>query len=156
MREFIYRYLDSDGDGTGTKDMSTTADEYFITDADQRMFITRSLWHITDVGAPTAALFGAATALTNGCLLLLRDEDGATVLDLTDEVPIKANGDLARVCFNVEYSGFGAGAQSITGRWTFEKAGGPLEIPEGWSLVCKTQDTIAPDSMYVMVQGYKG
>jgi hypothetical protein len=94
----LSRFLDTNGDGSGTKDMNAAAATYYIAAvAGEAIVIDEIVLTIADVGLFTSGLFGALAALANGCLLnIVRVRGGSTVVvrDLLDGIPLKTNADL--------------------------------------------------------------
>lgn len=139
----IYRFLDTNGDGSGSKDHigdMTATDIKFTADVDT--VITRLIIYIEDGTGFKADLYGLLTALPNGWSLKVQDELDADVIDLTDGVVVKTNSRIGAFCFDVDVKswGVGAGDEGLVARWTFEKAGSPLFIPAGYSLVIEFND----------------
>lgn len=97
--DILSRYLDSKGDGTGTKDMSVAVpNEYFIQPSGKTVHvIDKIIISIEDDAPIDADGFGGIVALTNGCLLKIKRGGSETVnlLDLFDGVPLKSHGELA-------------------------------------------------------------
>jgi len=156
----IYRFLDTDGDGTGTKnangDYSSAADEFFF-QPDQECDIHRLIFHMTDTTGIQQEEYGnIGGALTNGYNIVVRDDSDATILSLTDNIPIKTNGDIGRYCYDVELKSWGAGNEAIQGRWTFTKAGAPLRLPQNYKFSITLNDTLTGLlEHYFMIQGYE-
>lgn len=152
----IFRYLDSVGNGTGTKNMATTADDYLIQPDGEHYQIHRMLIQIVDGANFATDGYGAGAALATGISLLLKDVDGSTVTDLMDGVPITNNEGWARQCYDTAYEVYGGGGTDriLNVRWTFERAGAPFLIENGQSLVCQVPDDLTfLTAQYMMVQG---
>jgi len=154
----IYRFLDTDGDGTGSKDHigdMTATDILYIADAD--CVLTRLIIYVEDGSGFKADLYGLLTALTNGWALKIRDGADAEVLDLTDGVVVKTNSRIGAFCFDVDVKswGVGVGNEGLVARWTFEKAGSPLYLPAGYRLVVELNDNFTGLVHHTFqVQGY--
>lgn len=91
------RYLDTNGDGTGTKsavgDYSLSPAEFFIQPAmDDVLALSLLLPSIGDAGKFGSSDYGAMTMLPNGILIQKTDSMGAVLEDLTDYLPIRCNG----------------------------------------------------------------
>lgn len=96
--DILARYLDSVGDGSGTKNMAAAADEYFLAPGSNLIYVVDHIRiAIVDDAALDADGFGGLAALTNGCLLKVQSVDGnvADIVDLTDDVSIKSHGELS-------------------------------------------------------------
>lgn len=89
------RYLDTVGDRSGTKDIATTADRYFIQPAVGEIFLVDEIRIVIgDTGLFSGGGFGAGAVLGTGCLLQierLRSGVLTIVQDLLDAVPITMN-----------------------------------------------------------------
>ena len=91
------RYLDTNGDGTGTKsaigDYSGAPEEFFIQPPTDDVFaLSMLLPSIGDAGKFGSSDYGAMSMLTNGILVQKTDSVGNVLEDLTDQVPIRCNG----------------------------------------------------------------
>ena len=154
----ILNYLSSDGTTSGTKDMATTADEYYFT-MPSAGYIHRMLVSYEDEGGGVVGEYGnLGAALTNGILVRVIADDGTTVLqDLLDGIPIKTNGQWARVCYDHQVLNYGAGTDLWCTRWTFDKTGRPLFLQAGQRISMEIQDDLTNlSSHFAMVQGYTG
>lgn len=156
----IYRFLDTNGDGTGTKNAngnySITAEEFYF-QPDGYVEIHRMIVHLADTSGMQAEEYGnLGTALSNGYAPEIQDEDGATLLDLCDGIAITANGDLGRYCYDVDVKSWGAGNEFLQARWTFTKSGAPLLIEENHRFSITLNDDFSGLlEHYFMLQGYQ-
>ncbi len=132
----LFQYLDKDGDGTGTKqatedysDSGLGLTKFFIKPpANQIYVIERMIIYIQDAIVWQADHYGKlGTALTNGISVLIRSNKAAPY-DLTAGIPITTNGGWKRVCHDAPPSGFGAGDDNISVRWTFRHSGRPIVL----------------------------
>jgi len=160
--DFLFRYLDTDGDGTGTKNAVgnyATATDFYIeapTAVGSTYVIARMLVHIEDCNGLDTGAYGNGITLTNGITVTVKGEDGNTVLDMTDGVPIITNADWGRQCYDTMLSNYGAGNDYISVRWTFSKAGSPLVLNHRHKLCVTLHDNFSGlVDHYFMVQGYK-
>jgi hypothetical protein len=79
---------------------------------------------VRDAGVFSAEKYGNLAGLANGIRVgLFNDSTGAIVEDWTDGLPVKANVDWGRMCYDVDHKGWGAGDEFIVVRWTFIRAG---------------------------------
>lgn len=122
----ISRYLDTNGDGTGTKqavgDYSGAAEQFKIVPAaGQVMVINRMLVYVEDGSGIDSSKYGNTEALTNG-ITLAKENGSGVVDDLTDGLTIKTLAQWIRVCYDGDPKVFGTGNESFTVRWTFAKA----------------------------------
>ncbi len=124
----LFRLLDTNGDGTGTKAVtgnhSGAAEIYYIQPpAGKTFIIARMLVSIEDTASMRADRYGdLGAALTNGLVLRVQDDNG-TIIDLTDGLPIQTNAHWGRFCYDVDIKTWGAGNELLVARWTFAKAG---------------------------------
>ena len=157
--EAIFRFLDTAGDGTGTKNAIgdySTPDEFFFS-YPKDVEIERMVIHISDT-AMTQDQYGDLTALSTGYSVSVIDSAGATVLDLTDGVPIKKNADFGRYCYDVNHQSWGTTPTNefVQARWTFSKAGHPLYLAAGSKLSITFSDNLTGlIEHYFMIQGYE-
>ena len=136
---YLYRYLDTNGDGSGTKqatgDYSTTPTSFYIKPANGDIYlIERAIVHIRDSAGYRADRYGdMPQALTNGIEVKMF-RNGNVSDDLTDGIPVKVNADWGRLCYDVSPVAFGAGNDFLQARWTFAKSGQPLKLGSNQSL----------------------
>jgi hypothetical protein len=101
--EPIMRFLDTNGDGTGTKNANGNyagaEEEFLIAPPSGTTFrLYRLHWHISDAAINNTNQYGGTAAITNGCRIVVRESVGSTTLfDLTDGIPIQQNIHLARL-----------------------------------------------------------
>lgn len=156
----LSRYLDTVGDGTGTKqatgDYSVTPQDFKIVGERYIMKrIHRLIVAIEDTNGSTVQEYGnLGAALTNG-ITLTYTRNGDSI-DLTDGLPIKSNGDWGRLCYDVAHQDWGAGNEVILVRFSFDKfydRGLILDTPN-CSLVANCNDNLTGlVSHLFMVQG---
>lgn len=126
QRPPINRFLDTVGDGSGTKqaifNFSATPVPYMIKPAAGEIFrIARLIVRIKTTADIKDAFYGSSTTLTNG-IGLRHQSDTGTIDDLCDGIPIKVNDDWGRHCFDFDV-GEKTGKKTGTARWTFSKGG---------------------------------
>lgn len=158
----LYRYLDTNGDGTGTKNANgdySSAEEIFYIQppANQRYELHRIIITLEDTSGFSAQEYGnLGAALTNGIEIKSRNNDVVTC-DITAGIPIKTNAQWAALAFDVDLKSWGAGNELLTARLTFEKAGEPIVICGnigGRLEVSLNDDFSGLITQYFMVQGY--
>lgn len=155
----LSRFLDTVGNGTGTTsaigDYSTPT-SFFITPPTGEIYVLeRFLVQIRDALALSADDYGNLTALTNGIVVKVTDASG-DVVELTDGMPIKSNADWAMHCYDSDPDNYGNGDNFIHVRWTFSKAGYPISLTEGQSLVALMQDNLTGLVQHTFkVEGYR-
>lgn len=163
MKNPFFRFADTVGDGSGTKnangDYSGTVTDFKLShpaDAQVDCFISRMIVHIEDTANPSAAHYGnTGAALTNGIQILKLDADGATIQDITDDSTIKKNSQWGEYCFDVVLDSFGSGNDYVQVRWTFAKTGTPLRLGPGEQLAIRLNDDLTGLINHTfMLQGY--
>lgn len=158
MSAHIYRYLDTAGNGTGTKNAIgdySTPDEFYISGPSSgRMVLERMIIHVRDGSGFSAEKYGGLTALTNGLSVAVVTE-GETV-DLTDGVPVKTNAAWGRLCYDLAFHITGAGDDFMSVRWTFSRSGKPIVLKSATDKLGVTlnDDMTGLVEHYFMVQGY--
>ena len=156
----IYRFLDTNGNGTGTQnavgDYSVTPDEFYY-QADHECSIFRLVIHIEDTTGFQAQDYGNITSgLANGYSLETKDIGGTQTLDLCDGQVIKTNAEIGRFCYDVDLKTWGAGNEVLQARWTFAKAGRPLHLQAGERLsITFNDDFTGLIEHFFMIQGYR-
>ena len=130
----LSRTLDTNGDGTGTKNAngnySVTEDIFYIQPATNQTFdLQRIIVCIEDTNGMQAEEYGnLGSALSNGVTIRLQDDSG-TLLDLTDGIPITTNASWGMRCYDADVKSWGAGDEILLVRWTFTSHfGHPLRL----------------------------
>lgn len=154
----IYRHLDTNGDGTGTKNAvgnyAAAATSFFIQPAPGEIFrIQRMLVNVHDDQKFKAEEYGnILNGLGTGIVVR------ACGVDLTDGVPVKTNGDWGVHCFDAElYSAAAGQGDYLRVRWTFANAGYPIRLvgdDNDRLEVILNDDFSTLDHQYFTVQGY--
>ena len=129
----LYRYLDVNGNGTGsieaTGDYSSAATDFYIQPpANTTYFINRMLVAVRDTGAFDAADYANGVALTNGISVSVTDSSDTEIVDLTDGQPIKTNAGWGALCYDVDVKTWGTGDEVLLVRWTFAAAGFAIQL----------------------------
>jgi hypothetical protein len=121
------------------------------------MVISRLLVQIVDTGAMSADKYGSANALSTGIEIRVNSKRGI-LIDLTDGVLIKKNGDWGRLSYDVNITSFAAGNQFLHCRWTFAKSGQPITLDgsrlERLEVIMPPEDLDVLLDHYFTVQGY--
>jgi len=155
----IFQFMDTVGDGSGTTNAIgdyTTPDD-FIFEAQGDAYLHRLLISIEDDSGMTAEEYGNIAALTNGWELKAYDQGGTEILDLTAGIVVQSNAHIGRVCFDVDIKSWGTTPTNevLVARWSFDKAGQPLQLAKGEQLRVELADNFAGIiGHYFMVQGY--
>ena len=138
MAKGFIDYLKDESDGTTIQangNYATVPAKFSIqcpTDSDDSYEINRVIIFIKDTQGIDADKYGNGITLANGIEVEHIASDGATVKDdLTGGLPIKSNGDWARLCYDVQLLEFGTGNEIVSVRWTLEKTGKPLILGPG-------------------------
>tara|TARA_R110000796_G_scaffold251769_1_gene383934 strand:- start:1886 stop:2467 length:582 start_codon:yes stop_codon:yes gene_type:complete len=153
----VSRYLDTVGNGTGTKQALgnyATATPFFITPGVGEVYdITRLIVYIEDSSGMDNAKYGNIAALTNG--ITINSVVGGVTDDMTDGLAIKTNGQWKRVCYDQHIDSTGAGNDSCAARWTFSASGVPIRLSYGdtLSVVCHDDFTGLIDHTF-KIQGH--
>lgn len=159
----IYRFLDTVGDGSGTKNAngnySNSGGQNFLYVASDPVpsVLWRLIVNIRDGGGGFSADgYGGLAALSNGITISVRDSGGGVLLNITDDVPIQSNGDWARFCFDTGVDDFGSGDDFLKVRWTFANSGRPLILNPGERFVVNLADDLTGlTSHYFNLQGFR-
>ncbi len=155
----LCRYLDTNGDGTGTVDAIgdySTVTEFYYEAPELGATFHRMIVSIEDNGGGTISEYGnlGAGGLTNGIEVKVVDDSDTVMADLTDGLPIKSNGDWGRLCYDIDRKDWGGGNDFYQVRWTFSKSGEPVILREGWRLVVYLNDDFTNlVGHHFMVQG---
>jgi len=133
--ERLDRYLDLSGDGSGASsavgNYAAAEEIFYIQPPKSTIFILeRMLVYVEDTGAFDAASYGNGITLTNG-IVVRKQNDSGTILDLTAGKPVKSNAHWKRLCYDASVSSYGTGNESLGVRWTFSKAGYPIKLDGG-------------------------
>lgn len=128
----LFRLMDTNGDGTGTKNANgnySTPDIFYIEPSSDRLFlINRMIVCIEDAAGMRAERYGSLSdALTNGIIVRVSDNSGVKQ-DLTDGIPVKTNAGWGTLCFDVDVKTWGAGDELLLVRWTFQRSGVPIPL----------------------------
>ena len=157
---FISRYADTNGDGTGTAnavgDYSSTTTDFKVTaQPGETLSIGRMIVSAEDTSGMAARDYGnIGNGLTNGIEVLVTDDLGATINTLTP-APIKDNAEWAKVCYDSNILTWGPGNELLVVRWTFSKSGAQIELPPGHSVVVRCSDDLTGLVTHnFVIQGY--
>lgn len=129
----VYRYLDTVGDGSGTKNANGNyaggATIFRLAPAASTIYrVARMMISIGDTKGMVAEEYGdLGSALGNGVIVRVHN-GSSTVLDITDNLPVTTNGEWGRVCFDVDIKSWGNTNELLVARWTFMRAGQYLRL----------------------------
>jgi hypothetical protein len=165
QRNILTRYLDTTGDGSGTKNAignyASSAQIFRIAPASGKVFrISRMLINIEDTAGMKAENYGdTGSPLTNG--IEVRTHDGSsTLIDLTDGIPIKTNAHWGRTCYDVDIKSWSTAPTNelLLARWSFFRCGQYLRLngSKNQELQVVLNDNLTGlISHYFMVQGFE-
>jgi hypothetical protein len=132
QRTLISRFLDTNGDGTGTENfigshLATTA--YIQPATTEIIRLTRLIVSIEDGTGIKSGLYGGLSALTNGITITQTDDSG-TLVDFTDGVPIKTNAQWGQLCYDVSWHAWSASPteEMVLVRYTFSRMGQDVRL----------------------------
>jgi hypothetical protein len=140
------RFLDTNGDGTGTNDAvgdySEVAQEFYIEcPADESFFIARMIVAVGDTTVMQAQEYGnLGSALGVGVAIDYRDDAGVVFQTLTNGFPIKTNAGWGQMCYDADVKAWGAGNELLLVRWTFERHGHGVDLDPGHKFVVTLND----------------
>ena len=158
--EGVYRFLDTNGDGTGTKnangDYSVTPGEFYF-QPPRRVHVHRLIIHIEDTNGFTAQEYGnLGAALGNGYTIVCQDDSQNEICNYNDGVVITTNAEIGRICYDVDIKTWGAGNEALQARFTFDKAGSPVDLKPNYRLSITFNDDLSGlIEHYFMIQGYE-
>lgn len=115
---------------------------------------SRCNFFITD-GAITPNKFGGVSALANGCLFQIIDDDGTSILlDFFNDVPIKTNDQFAKIAGVDTVATFAAGDDFFPIRFTMQRAGKKMRLTAGQRIRWTNRDNLSTITRFqFMVQG---
>lgn len=136
MARLISRYLDTAGDGSGSKNANGDYSVsglgetifYIAPESTQVFEVARLIVSVYDTATMQAQEYGnLGGALGNGITVRVSDSSGV-VNDLTDGVPITINAEWAALCYDADLKSWGSGNELLGVRWTFAKSGEPVRL----------------------------
>ena len=139
------RLIDSVGNGTGTAEMATTADAYFVIPGDNELIeVARLCMVMQDTGKFAGEKYTAAGALSNG--IIITKENAGGVLHTYTPQPIKTVGHWGLLAgVDVLLTDFTTGDDLFFVRWTLSKAEHKTTLngEKGEFLKFNVQDSLA-------------
>ena len=162
VNTMLCRYLDTAGDGSGTKNANgnySAAEEVFYIQppASTIYRIARMIVSAEDASTMQAQEYGnLGAALGTGIEVRVQNDSG-TVIDLTDSATVQTNAHWGRLCYDADVKSWGAGNELLVVRWTFAKSGVPLRLDGDANErleVVLNDDLRGLISHYFLVQGY--
>jgi len=153
---FVYEWLkDSGGDYELMVDGSLESQIFSYTVPNGKTFyLSRINFNIVD-GSMIPTKFAGLTALgANGCEFYIEDADSNTVLDFTDGKLLSDNSDFAPLAGTDSIVIAASGDDALPVRFTINKAGKYMRLPEGYKIVFTVNDDLSTvTKFHVMVQG---
>ena len=128
-KELLFRYLDTNGDGTGVistdNNHSGAPVSYYIQPpTGEQYVISRMIIYFQDRGSIDSGAYGNGITLTNGIQVSVTTNNGATLItNMTGGQPIIYTTDWMKMCYDGSVFEDGSGAEAFSARWTFEKTG---------------------------------
>jgi len=156
------RYLDTNGDGTGTKNAngnySGGATDFYIQPPASTIYrIARLIVSVEDTSGFSAAEYGNTGSALSNVIHIETQDGGGTIVDYDNGVPIKTNAEWGRVCYDADLKTWGAGNELLLVRWTYTKSGSFIRLDGDSSekfVVTLNDDLTGLISHYFLVQGY--
>lgn len=151
VSNLIFRFLDTNGDGTGSKEAIGNysdgglgaTDFFFNCDHPQGCLIHDLIIFIEDSGGVISAEdYGNLGTLTNGYLIEVKDAADSVLLDYTDGLPIRENAHLERIALDAELTAWGTGNSTLVSRISFDRSGQPLFLRNGDKIVVTLNDSM--------------
>ena len=144
-QEKLYQCLTDIGDGTGVNNAvgnySSDMFEIFIANAERAIQISTIMVGIRDVGNFRQDRYGAMSALTNGIRVKIKDDLGATLLDMTSGIPIRTNGGWQLLAFDASPLPQGGGDGFYAVRWGLSRdTGSDIILEPGHRLSAELND----------------
>lgn len=161
--ERLFRYMDTNGDGTGSRDANVDGSVTpvlfkFVPPAGTVYRLEQLIIHIRcDRAGFSAETYGNLTALTNGMTINTRRQvDDSVVNCICGGYPIKTNAGWTAVCFDVRIDDFGVGDRFVTARWLSPNLGYPLFMTDEYYLSAIVQDDLSSLTAHTfMVHGVR-
>lgn len=143
-----------------TSDMSvngsvTPVDFFVQPPVGEIWYISNWMLYLQDAKGFDITTWGSNGALTNG-LGLKVEVDGNVVNQL--DFPVKTNGDVARIAYNMQLYAFGNGDDVLTAKWSFKDMGQLLRLNGATNdklIVTINDDLTGISNQYIHVQGFK-
>ena len=123
---------------------SSTVDFSYTVPVDGENFISRCIVYIQDAN-PQPTLFGGITALTNGLLVEVLDDQGGVLKTFNDARAIQDNSDFASLGgVDVRYQ-LGTGVDDVVVRWSIDRhtGGDTLQLRAGETFRVRVRDDLS-------------
>lgn len=164
----LSRFLDTNGNGTGTKNavgnyVDGALEIFYIQPPASTVYkITRLLVNVEDTKGMTGEEYAdLGSALTVGVVIRVQGDSG-TIVNLTDDLPVKANNQWSRFAYdvvvsNLSSSGLGSANDFVLSRWSFFKSNTVIRLDgdQNERLEVVLNDNLTGIvSHYFLVQGF--
>lgn len=141
------QFLDVNGDGTGSIDMNTDGstvpvDFRLLCPPKRTLYLEDISVFLQDEGNFTAAGYGSLATLGNGIALSIKTSSG-TILDVTDQLPIRSNSDWLAYAFKTESYNFSAGQSVLSFNYNLNQSGKPLTLGPGMEWFATVRDNLS-------------
>jgi hypothetical protein len=159
----LIRFLDTNGDGTGTKDANgnyaAAAEEFYIAPpADTLYVITEFLIHLADASNFAIGGFGSRAVLTNGLKIEVK-RAGVVIFDINDGIVPKTNAQMLHLSHRALMLDFpGTNGNSLIISFNSEDFHVPLILNGALSdslVVTLNDDFSTQDDFHFIVHGYQ-
>jgi hypothetical protein len=158
----LIRFLDTNGDGTGTKNAvgnyAASATNFYIQPPVGTSYVLTQFYiQLSDAGAFGQSVYGSlAAALTNG--LQIKGYRGANItLDLTDGLPIKINDHFTHLSDSVNVINWAGGVNTLTCSFDSHTFGTPFILNGNYAdrlqVICNDDFTLLVDQTF-LVRGF--
>jgi hypothetical protein len=165
VRTHIYRYLANDlGEKLMNKNYASTSasangSKVFYYSASTSVELTRILFYVTDTKGMEPEEYGnIGSALATGYFLQVWNSAGGSAqLDLCDGLPLKTNGEIGALCYDVSIMSWtNTTNEAVVARFTFERAGKALYLTPGMRFqVTFSDDLSGLIDHRMMLQGHQ-
>ena len=159
----LIRHLDTNGDGTGTKNAignySAAPTDFFIQPPIGKIFvITTLIFHMSDSGAFSATDYGSiAGGLTNG-LTAVVERQAVQIFDLFEGITIQNNDQFLHISPDVNVVNWSGGTDSLVVSYDSQKFGIQLSLNGDLEdkLIVRLNDDMTPlVDQFFIAHGYQ-
>lgn len=140
------RFADTVGDGSGSinanVDGSVTPVDFMVTAAEKEILVLhRLIVTIVDTAPMDSGAYGNNLTLTNGIKIYCKTALGVET-ERTAQHAILTNAAWGAYCYDVQNINWGAGAEQVTCRYTFDNDGESLILNPGESYIIRIADDL--------------
>lgn len=132
MASHFFRYLDTNGDGSGTMnaigDYSLTPTAFYY-QPPITVKVHKAVIMIESLQGMWAERYGNIMGgLTNGYSFCQSNVDDVVQIEINNGIAVKSNAELGRTGFDVDVKTWGAGNEVLLATCNFNETGAPLEL----------------------------